>query len=58
MEIRPRFKKELRRAYKISKPTLNNWLRRIPDLKVKPTDKVILPDDLAKIFAVFGNPFR
>lgn len=49
-------KKELAALYRVSKSKLQKMLKNIPDLQKNINDRILFPDQLKKIFDVYGNP--
>lgn len=49
-------KSQLSKRYKVSLPTLNNWLKLIPDLQLVKNKRILTPKQVEKVFNHLGEP--
>ena len=48
--------KELRTMYAVSAGTFRAWLRSLPDLQLKPGQRILTPHQVQMIFKAYGMP--
>lgn len=56
MQIGAATRSQLARQYNVHYKTFANWLKMIPDLKINPRQKVLTPNQVAKIYEYLGAP--
>lgn len=49
-------KSQLSKRYKVSLPTLNSWLKLIPDLQLVKNKRILTPKQVEKVFNHLGEP--
>lgn len=48
--------KELRQLYRVSAGTFRAWLQSLPDLQLKPRQRILTPAQVKKIQQAYGVP--
>lgn len=56
MQIGTYNKTQLAKMYKVSYPTFKTWLKLVPDLGLQPTQRILTPKQVEKIFKHHGEP--
>ena len=56
IKVKAYSKTELARFYGVHYDTLKKWLKNIPELDIKPTQRILTPKQVGKIFTHLGMP--
>jgi transposase len=56
MKIKVYSKTELSRMYNVHYDTFKKWLKNVPDLDLKPAQRILTPKQVEKIFKHLGEP--
>jgi transposase len=56
MKTKAYSKTELARMYNVHYDTFKKWLKGVPDLDLKPTQRILTPKQVEKIFKHLGEP--
>ncbi|GEM_PF-789793 len=56
MKTKAYSKTELARMYNVHYDTFKKWLKGVPDLDLKPTQRILTPKQVEKIFNHIGEP--
>ncbi len=54
--MKAKYKNEIAREYNISYTTFLRWLKDVPDLVLKPKQRLLSPKQIRAIYFFYGNP--
>ena len=54
--MKAKLKSAVATEYRISYSTFIAWLREMPELNLKPNQRLLTPLQIEKIYEVYGNP--
>ena len=54
--MKPKSKSQLAKEFRISYSTFSKWLKAIPELELKPNQRILYPKQINMLYEYYGEP--